>query len=88
MYINVSLKISKMCKYTDYLQYFFIHCKFDFIKLPLSDVNECDASPCHNNGTCINNAGSYICTCAAGWEGYNCEEGTLNFYFNFSSRIK
>lgn len=48
--------------------------------LPFSDVNECNNSPCHNNGTCTNNEGSYTCSCAGGWKGHNCEEGTFFTY--------
>lgn len=43
-----------------------------------SDINECDMLlPCQNNGTCLNNNGSYACTCKEGWQGYNCEDGTV-----------
>lgn len=58
------------------------------MKLFFLDVNECDVFFCYNNGICINNVGLYICICVVGWEGYNCEEGIWNFYFNFSFRIK
>lgn len=40
------------------------------------DLNECDFSPCDNNGTCINNNGSYVCSCTDGWTDKNCKEGT------------
>ena len=30
------------------------------------DFNECDSSPCLNSGTCINQAGSYLCICNNG----------------------
>lgn len=41
-----------------------------------SDVDECsDDPPCQNNGTCINNFGSYTCTCTDGWEDKDCTEG-------------
>lgn len=33
--------------------------------------------PCQNNGTCLNNNGSYACTCKEGWQGNNCEDGTV-----------
>lgn len=39
------------------------------------DKNECEVSPCQNNGTCINNDGSYSCDCSAGWTGHDCETG-------------
>jgi hypothetical protein len=44
----------------------------------ISDVNECEKfSPCQNNGTCINNNGSYACNCTEGWQGYDCENGNF-----------
>ncbi|WAR12587.1 NOTC1-like protein, partial [Mya arenaria] len=39
----------------------------------LSDINECDANPCQHTGTCINNPGSYICSCPPEWRGPYCE---------------
>lgn len=46
------------------------------------DINECEMLlPCQNNGTCLNNNGSYVCICKEGWQGYNCEDGII-FVFN------
>ena len=38
------------------------------------DTNECHLtpSPCKNGGTCANTQGSYTCSCADGYNGYNC----------------
>lgn len=41
------------------------------------DVNECDFAPCKNNGTCINNNGSYVCECIHGWQGQHCDDGRI-----------
>ena len=43
----------------------------------LSDINECVANPCQNNGTCYNTMGSFTCTCAAGYDGDTCQNGKL-----------
>lgn len=43
------------------------------------DRNECLDLPCHNNGTCINNNGSYTCSCENGWESHDCEKGKPGF---------
>lgn len=41
-----------------------------------SDVDECTVfEPCHNNATCINNNGSYLCYCKDGWQGQQCQKG-------------
>ena len=41
-----------------------------------TDVDECTegTSKCHDNATCINNVGSYDCTCIFGYtgDGFNC----------------
>lgn len=39
------------------------------------DIDECRTNPCKNGATCLNTYGSYICTCALGWTGVNCESG-------------
>lgn len=39
------------------------------------DVDECTQVPCQNNGSCVNNNGSYACACEAGWTGQHCENG-------------
>lgn len=44
----------------------------------LIDINECDFTPCDNNGTCINSEGSYTCNCTDGWADKNCNEGSNN----------
>ena len=47
----------------------------------ISDVDECLASPCHNNGVCVNNKGSYSCLCQNGWTGRDCNEGINGITF-------
>ena len=41
----------------------------------LADINECDSSPCRNNGTCEDAMSSYNCICVQGYTGHNCETG-------------
>ena len=45
------------------------------IDIGLSDINECDANPCENDGSCQNTIGSFICTCAVGYDGDTCQNG-------------
>lgn len=47
----------------------------------ISDVNECKRSPCQNNGTCVNNDGSYTCLCEPGWTGQHCQTGKYQIIF-------
>uniref|UniRef100_A0A3B3VHJ5 Coagulation factor IX n=1 Tax=Poecilia latipinna TaxID=48699 RepID=A0A3B3VHJ5_9TELE len=37
--------------------------------------NQCESSPCLNQGSCKDHMGYYICTCVSGFTGTNCEIG-------------
>lgn len=37
------------------------------------DGDQCESSPCQNQGECRDGIGGYMCTCAEGFEGKNCE---------------
>ena len=51
------------------------------------DIDECANGPCLNAGTCVNNAGSYICTCTDSYTGINCEDAQECKYMNFKRNI-
>ena len=45
---------------------------------PSQDIDECKSlSLCKNNGTCVNEHGSYTCNCNAGFIGNLCEKGNV-----------
>ena len=47
-------------------------------------INQCDNSPCQNDGTCQPLIDSYQCHCLAGYQGKNCEEKiTKSCFTNF-----
>ena len=50
---------------------------------PFTEIDECYSSPCHNQGTCMDNANGYKCTCHGGYTGEHCETGRC-----FSSHIE
>ncbi|XP_053613363.1 protein serrate isoform X1 [Plodia interpunctella] len=37
-----------------------------------TEINECIANPCRNNGTCIDGTGDFTCVCRDGWTGKTC----------------
>ena len=41
----------------------------------VTDFDECESTPCKNNGTCINKFNSYQCICHNGALGTNCGTG-------------
>ena len=48
---------------------------FNLSQLLISDVDECQLSPCKNGGTCLNQQAGYSCKCKDGYSGEHCEEG-------------
>ena len=44
----------------------------------LSDVDDCNTSPCKNGAICVDKQGGYTCQCTDQWLGDNCT-GTLHF---------
>ena len=53
-----------------------------------SDIDECLTvpNPCENGATCVDNDGSYTCTCLAGYEGPNCQDSKI-FTVSASKKI-
>ena len=49
-----------------------------------TEVNECESSPCQNEGMCLDKFGGYTCDCLAGWYGVNCEMGEFFAVFVFT----
>ena len=44
-----------------------------YCHLNVTDIDECESSPCLNGGTCMDEVNGYNCTCILGWEGDMCE---------------
>ncbi|XP_019644209.1 PREDICTED: protein crumbs homolog 1-like [Branchiostoma belcheri] len=49
---------------------------FPRVEARCTDIDDCASSPCQHGGICTDLHNSYSCTCAAGWEGDNCELDT------------
>ena len=41
------------------------------------DFDECGSNPCMNGGNCTDHLNGYACTCAPGYNGTECEIGTI-----------
>lgn len=41
------------------------------------ELNECNSTPCENEGTCTDLLASFSCQCMAGWTGARCERDVL-----------
>ena len=61
----------------------------DIILCYVSDINECDPSPCQNGGTCWTpNVNMYQCDCTGtGYTGTNCETGKFQKCYKTSKRV-
>ena len=47
------------------------------------DINECEDTPCQNNGTCVNTDGGYNCNCTrTGYTGTVCQTGNIVCYLH------
>ena len=42
----------------------------------VSEIDLCESSPCTNGATCSHSGGVYVCSCASGFTGLNCEIGS------------
>lgn len=52
-----------------------------------ADGDQCDSSPCLNQGGCKDGLGEYTCTCLEGYEGKNCELREFLFLVCFHARV-
>lgn len=59
--------------------------KFSFF---VTDVDECEISPCWNNGTCVNLFGGYQCNCSDDFEGDQCETGWIRLHIKAEIKSK
>ena len=42
-----------------------------------TDIDECVSAPCQNGGTCTDHVNSYLCQCAPGYSGLQCQTGKV-----------
>ena len=51
--------------------------KYDYmcICIYVSDIVECESSPCQNGGSCTDGVNQYSCSCSPRYESTNCNTG-------------
>ena len=52
------------------MPYFCALCAGEFCD---ENIDECDSSPCLNDGVCLDQVNGYDCQCASNYTGINCE---------------
>ena len=61
-----------------------MQCDYDLVynwhKLLIAAIDECDTSPCQNGGTCNDQIGAFECDCAPGYTDTVCSTGELSQY--------
>ena len=53
----------------------------------LLDIDECNSSPCQNDGTCTDQVNGYACACVAGYTGADCQTGECLYTAEVNSSI-
>ena len=51
---------------------------YNWPKMLIADVNECETQPCQNDGTCEDQLGAYACDCVPGYTDIDCSTGQLS----------
>ena len=41
----------------------------------LSDIDDCQGSPCHTDATCLDHVNNFTCVCQPGFTGQLCDQG-------------
>ena len=47
----------------------------DKVLIVFTDIDECASAPCQNGGTCTDQVNGYLCQCASGYSGLQCQKG-------------
>ena len=53
----------------------------------ISDIDECEASPCQNSATCEDEVNSFRCSCSPGYSGERCETGDMSYWWQLIKAI-
>ena len=70
---NCAMEIASTIMHANHCCEVVIHLLFCFH--PILEILECSSNPCQNGAICFEGIGTYVCQCANGYEGANCETG-------------
>ncbi|XP_053419987.1 coagulation factor X [Nycticebus coucang] len=65
--------VEETCSYEEAREVFEDNDKTNEFWNKYKDGDQCESSPCQNQGACKDGMGQYTCTCLEGFEGKNCE---------------
>ena len=54
---------------------------FYVITLVCIDIDDCQSSPCQNDGVCVDGVNSFTCNCAHGFIGDDCSISKIKFNY-------
>lgn len=72
-------KYAYACTHATRIGFSIKHCFMSIFSIfTYLDIDECTADPdlCQNAGACVNKPESFTCTCADGWTGSLCTQGS------------
>lgn len=55
----------------------------NYVDISVSDIDECESSPCLNNGICGDLVDGYRCSCLPGYEGTHCELSKHAYIYSY-----
>ena len=62
-----------------HIQYLILYCSLLAVVDLISEINECESSPCWN-GTCVDLINYFECDCHGGYNGTLCDIGKVYLY--------
>ena len=87
---DVSVLLVFLATFVKLVKFHWYFYKFLLDTFELTDVDECDSSPCLNGATCVDGVDGFSCSCVDGYSGDLCDIGNtyealmlINALFNF-----
>ncbi|XP_028809992.1 coagulation factor VII [Denticeps clupeoides] len=72
--------LEEKCSYEEAREIFSIPEQLNDFWRRYSEMDQCEAMPCQNGATCMDQVNAYTCICSAGFEGRNCTKEVKTYY--------